>query len=105
MSIQMGTQLRSHEYRSSKAILAGKAMQRTEGKHHFTSVDRALLTDLVAVSPERLAGEAGATGPATCIFVTQVSPGQNSSRPWLALRRTMPTRILRWASSRQGSSD
>jgi ArsR family transcriptional regulator len=37
---------------------AGLLVQRTEGKHHFTSVDRALLADLVAVLPERLAGPA-----------------------------------------------
>jgi ArsR family transcriptional regulator len=37
---------------------AGLLVQRTEGKHHFTSVDKALLADLVAVLPERLAGPA-----------------------------------------------
>jgi ArsR family transcriptional regulator len=34
---------------------AGLLVQRTEGKHHFTSVDRALLANLVAVLPKRLA--------------------------------------------------
>jgi ArsR family transcriptional regulator, arsenate/arsenite/antimonite-responsive transcriptional repressor len=33
---------------------AGLLVQRTEGKHHFTSVDRTLLANLVAVLPKRL---------------------------------------------------
>jgi ArsR family transcriptional regulator, arsenate/arsenite/antimonite-responsive transcriptional repressor len=33
---------------------AGLLVQRTEGKHHYTSVDRALLANLVAVLPKRL---------------------------------------------------
>ncbi len=33
---------------------AGLLVQRTEGKHHFTSVDRALLANLVAILPKRL---------------------------------------------------
>jgi ArsR family transcriptional regulator len=33
---------------------AGLLVQRTEGKHHYTSVDRVLLTNLVAVLPKRL---------------------------------------------------
>jgi ArsR family transcriptional regulator, arsenate/arsenite/antimonite-responsive transcriptional repressor len=33
---------------------AGLLVQRTEGKHHYTSVDRALLATLVAVLPKRL---------------------------------------------------
>jgi DNA-binding transcriptional ArsR family regulator len=33
---------------------AGLLVQRTEGKHHFTSVDRDLLASLVAVLPRRL---------------------------------------------------
>jgi ArsR family transcriptional regulator, arsenate/arsenite/antimonite-responsive transcriptional repressor len=33
---------------------AGLLVQRTEGKHHFTSVDRGLLASLVAVLPRRL---------------------------------------------------
>ncbi len=33
---------------------AGLLLQRTEGKHHYTSVDRALLASLVAVLPKRL---------------------------------------------------
>jgi DNA-binding transcriptional ArsR family regulator len=33
---------------------AGLLIQRTEGKHHFTSVDRALVATLVAVLPARL---------------------------------------------------
>jgi ArsR family transcriptional regulator, arsenate/arsenite/antimonite-responsive transcriptional repressor len=37
---------------------AGLLVQRTEGKHHFTSVDRALLSNLVAVLPKRLGGPA-----------------------------------------------
>jgi DNA-binding transcriptional ArsR family regulator len=32
----------------------GLLVQRTEGKHHYTSVDRALLANLVAALPERL---------------------------------------------------
>jgi DNA-binding transcriptional ArsR family regulator len=35
---------------------AGLLVQRAEGKHHFTSVDRALLSNLVAVLPKRLGG-------------------------------------------------
>jgi ArsR family transcriptional regulator, arsenate/arsenite/antimonite-responsive transcriptional repressor len=34
---------------------AGLLVQRTEGKHHYTSVDRTLLGSLVAVLPKRLA--------------------------------------------------
>ena len=33
---------------------AGLLVQRTQGKHHYTSVDRALLANLVAVLPKRL---------------------------------------------------
>ena len=33
---------------------AGLLVQRTEGKHHFTSVDRELLASLVAALPRRL---------------------------------------------------
>jgi ArsR family transcriptional regulator, arsenate/arsenite/antimonite-responsive transcriptional repressor len=33
---------------------AGLLVQRTEGKHHFTSVDRDLLASLVAALPRRL---------------------------------------------------
>jgi ArsR family transcriptional regulator len=33
---------------------AGLLTQRTEGKHHYTSVDRTLLSSLVAVLPKRL---------------------------------------------------
>jgi ArsR family transcriptional regulator len=33
---------------------AGLLVQRTEGKHHYTSVDHALLANLVAVLPKRL---------------------------------------------------
>jgi len=33
---------------------AGLLVQRTEGRHHYTSVDRALVADLVAVLPKRL---------------------------------------------------
>jgi ArsR family transcriptional regulator len=33
---------------------AGLLVQRTEGKHHYTSVNRALLTSLVALLPRRL---------------------------------------------------
>ncbi len=33
---------------------AGLLVQRTEGKHHYTSVDRQLLTALIATLPERL---------------------------------------------------
>jgi DNA-binding transcriptional ArsR family regulator len=33
---------------------AGLLVQRTEGKHHYTSVDRVLLANLVAVLPKRL---------------------------------------------------
>ena len=35
---------------------AGLLVQRTEGKHRYTSVDRALLANLVAVLPQRLSG-------------------------------------------------
>jgi ArsR family transcriptional regulator len=37
---------------------AGLLVQRTEGKHHYTSVDRALLTSLAAVLPQRLSPRA-----------------------------------------------
>ena len=37
---------------------AGLLVQRTEGKHHYTSVDRALLGSLVAVLPKRLSAPA-----------------------------------------------
>jgi ArsR family transcriptional regulator len=33
---------------------AGLLLQRTEGKHHYTSVNRALVSNLVAVLPKRL---------------------------------------------------
>jgi DNA-binding transcriptional ArsR family regulator len=33
---------------------AGLLVQRAEGKHHYTSVDRPLLSSLVALLPERL---------------------------------------------------
>jgi len=33
---------------------AGVLVQRTEGKHHFTSVDRALVATIVATLPTRL---------------------------------------------------
>jgi DNA-binding transcriptional ArsR family regulator len=33
---------------------AGLLVQRTEGKHHYTSVNRALVSTLVAVLPKRL---------------------------------------------------
>jgi ArsR family transcriptional regulator len=33
---------------------AGLLVQRTEGKHHFTSVDSALVREIVAILPERL---------------------------------------------------
>jgi DNA-binding transcriptional ArsR family regulator len=33
---------------------AGLLVQRTEGKHHFTSVDRALVATIVAILPARL---------------------------------------------------
>ena len=33
---------------------AGLLVQRTEGKHHFTSVDRSLVATIVAVLPARL---------------------------------------------------
>ncbi len=33
---------------------AGLLVQRTEGKHHFTSVDRALVATIVAILPTRL---------------------------------------------------
>jgi ArsR family transcriptional regulator len=33
---------------------AGLLVRRTEGKHHYTSVDRALLANLLAVLPGRL---------------------------------------------------
>jgi DNA-binding transcriptional ArsR family regulator len=39
-------------------IDAGLLVQRTEGKHHYTSVDRALLASLVAVLPRRLVAPA-----------------------------------------------
>jgi ArsR family transcriptional regulator len=35
---------------------AGLLVQRTEGKHHYTSVDRALLGRVVALLPKRLFG-------------------------------------------------
>ena len=35
---------------------AGLLVQRTEGKHHYTSVDQALLANLMAELPKRLAG-------------------------------------------------
>jgi ArsR family transcriptional regulator len=35
-------------------LQAGLLVQRTEGKHHYTSVDRPLLASLVAVLPKRL---------------------------------------------------
>jgi ArsR family transcriptional regulator len=41
-------------------LQAGLLVQRTEGKHHYTSVDRPLLASLVAVLPKRL----GAATPA-----------------------------------------
>ncbi len=34
---------------------AGVLVQRTEGKHHYTSVDRAFLTNILALLPKRLA--------------------------------------------------
>jgi DNA-binding transcriptional ArsR family regulator len=37
---------------------AGLLLQRTEGKHHYTSVDRALLASIVAILPKRLAAPA-----------------------------------------------
>jgi len=37
---------------------AGLLVQRTEGKHHYTSVDRALLGSLVATLPRRLGAPA-----------------------------------------------
>src|SRR5271165_5330404 len=37
---------------------AGILVQRTEGKHHFTSVDRALLASVVALLPKRLGSPA-----------------------------------------------
>lgn len=37
---------------------AGLLVGRTEGKHHYTSVDRALLASLVAALPQRLAAPA-----------------------------------------------
>ena len=33
---------------------AGLLVQRTEGKHHYTSVDRVLLSSLAAILPKRL---------------------------------------------------
>jgi ArsR family transcriptional regulator, arsenate/arsenite/antimonite-responsive transcriptional repressor len=33
---------------------AGLLVQRTEGKHHFTSVDRSLVATIVAILPTRL---------------------------------------------------
>jgi ArsR family transcriptional regulator, arsenate/arsenite/antimonite-responsive transcriptional repressor len=35
---------------------AGLLVQRAEGKHHYTSVDRGLLASLVSVLPRRLSG-------------------------------------------------
>ena len=35
---------------------AGLLVQRTEGKHHYTSVNQALLTNLMAELPKRLSG-------------------------------------------------
>jgi ArsR family transcriptional regulator len=35
---------------------AGLLLQRTEGKHHYTSVNRVLVASLVAVLPKRLGG-------------------------------------------------
>jgi len=37
---------------------AGLLVQRTEGKHHYTSVDRALLSSFVEVLPKRLSAPA-----------------------------------------------
>jgi ArsR family transcriptional regulator len=37
---------------------AGLLVQRTEGKHHFTSVDRALVATMVATLPTRLGASA-----------------------------------------------
>jgi DNA-binding transcriptional ArsR family regulator len=37
---------------------AGLLVQRTEGKHRFTSVDRALVANLVALLPKRLGSPA-----------------------------------------------
>ena len=41
---------------------AGLLIQRTEGKHHFTSVDRALVATIVAVLPARLGSRPVKTG-------------------------------------------
>ena len=42
-----------------KILLEARVLvQRTEGKHHYTSVDRALLSSLAAVLPERLSAPA-----------------------------------------------
>ncbi len=41
-------------------LQAGLLVQRTEGKHHYTSVDRPLLASLVAVLPKRLSAAAPA---------------------------------------------
>jgi hypothetical protein len=38
---------------------AGLIVQRTEGKHHFTSVDRALVATIVAILPARLGSPPG----------------------------------------------
>jgi DNA-binding transcriptional ArsR family regulator len=38
---------------------AGLLVQRTEGKHHFTSVDRALVATIVAILPARLGSPPG----------------------------------------------
>jgi DNA-binding transcriptional ArsR family regulator len=40
---------------------AGLLVQRTEGKHHFTSVDRALVANIVSLLPERLGSPASRT--------------------------------------------
>jgi ArsR family transcriptional regulator len=37
---------------------AGLLQQRTEGKHHYTSVDRSLVASLVALLPKRLSAPA-----------------------------------------------
>ncbi len=42
---------------------AGLLVQRTEGKHHYTSVNRALLAGLISVLPKRLGGPTRAVGP------------------------------------------
>jgi ArsR family transcriptional regulator, arsenate/arsenite/antimonite-responsive transcriptional repressor len=41
-------------------LQAGLLVQRTEGKHHYTSVDRPLLASLVAILPKRLSAAAPA---------------------------------------------